>query len=182
MATISIAERLRHCEVLGVPPNAPPAQLEHAYRRLARLWHPDRYHRDPHRYQQAQERMKAINAAHSWLQAHPVVAEPVPRAVYQAPPRPAAPAAIPKLAPDQRRLVLCGAIIGACLQAGTLQNVLIGAVLGTCMVLLMNTLAALVDEDLSAGLRGMTLAGCCGGLLIVVGGRILGLDVIAWFN
>jgi hypothetical protein len=53
--------------VLGVDPGAPPDVVRAAYRRLVRLHHPDRHARDPVARQQAEARLREINAAYAAL-------------------------------------------------------------------------------------------------------------------
>jgi hypothetical protein len=69
---------------LGVGRNCTPAELKKAYRRLVKIWHPDRYAADPVGQADAEVRMREINRAFR------IVAEDrsAPRAV----PQPAAPA------------------------------------------------------------------------------------------
>jgi molecular chaperone DnaJ len=50
------------CEILGVAPDAGPAEWKRAYRRLAMRWHPDR-----NDHPEATERFKQINAAYELL-------------------------------------------------------------------------------------------------------------------
>jgi molecular chaperone DnaJ len=57
-------------EILGVSPDASPAELKRAYRRLAMRWHPDRSD-----HPQATERFKEIGAAYERLLAGDAVAE-----------------------------------------------------------------------------------------------------------
>src|SRR3712207_74106 len=72
-----------HYETLRVAPDATQAEIDAAYRREARHWHPDR-----NTAREAATRMAAVNAAHD------VLAHPVQRAAYDTrrsaarPPRP----------------------------------------------------------------------------------------------
>lgn len=63
--------------VLGVAPGASDAQISHAYRRLAKLWHPDRYSAAPAPLRaRAERRMRALNGAHT------ILGDPARRALY----------------------------------------------------------------------------------------------------
>lgn len=59
---------------LGVDPEAPPGEVDAAFRLLARRWHPDRNPGDP----EAEERFKQVVAAHR------VLRDPATRAAYDA--------------------------------------------------------------------------------------------------
>lgn len=63
--------------VLGIAPTATEDEIRHAYRKLAKLWHPDRYSAGPeHLRAQAERRMRLLTEAHS------VLADPEKRAEY----------------------------------------------------------------------------------------------------
>lgn len=65
--------------VLGLRWNASPGQIKQAYRRLAQLWHPDRFPDDPWRQQEANRKMQDINMAYQMLKDIKVThAEPDP--------------------------------------------------------------------------------------------------------
>ncbi len=54
--------------ILGVAPTASEDEIRHAYRRLAKLWHPDRYRVAPERLrEQAERRMRLLTEAHGVL-------------------------------------------------------------------------------------------------------------------
>ena len=59
----------RYFEVLELEPNASPRQLKRAYRDMSQVWHPDRFKHDPRLYSMAEERMKEINEAYSYLRS-----------------------------------------------------------------------------------------------------------------
>jgi predicted Zn-dependent protease with MMP-like domain len=63
--------------VLGVRPGASDDEIRHAFHRLAKLWHPDRYMAAPAPLRErAERRMRALIAAHE------VLGDPVRRHVY----------------------------------------------------------------------------------------------------
>jgi hypothetical protein len=51
-------------DVLGLRPGASTAEIKHAYRRLVRQWHPDRFTHDPRSQRVAEEKLKEINEAY----------------------------------------------------------------------------------------------------------------------
>ena len=53
-------------QVLGVSPGASEDEIKHAYRTLAKKWHPDQYANTP-QYDVAMEKMKEINTAYDAL-------------------------------------------------------------------------------------------------------------------
>jgi len=53
---------------LGVSPNATMDEIKQAYRRLSREWHPDKA--PAGKREQYEQKMKAINAAYTWLEQH----------------------------------------------------------------------------------------------------------------
>lgn len=52
-------------DVLGLRPGASTAEIKHAYRRLVRQWHPDRFAHDPRSQRVAEEKLKEINEAYA---------------------------------------------------------------------------------------------------------------------
>ena len=54
-------------KVLNIPPSASDEEVKHAYRELARKYHPDNYHDNP-LADLAQEKMKEINEAYDEIQ------------------------------------------------------------------------------------------------------------------
>lgn len=54
-------------KVLNIPPSATDDEVKHAYRELARKYHPDNYHNNP-LADLAQEKMKEINEAYDAIQ------------------------------------------------------------------------------------------------------------------
>jgi len=57
----------RYYQVLGLKRGASADQVKEAYRDLAKVWHPDRFGTDPRLQHKAQEKLKEINRAYSYL-------------------------------------------------------------------------------------------------------------------
>ncbi len=55
-------------EILGLEPGASPAQVKRAYRKLVKIWHPDRF-LEPKQKQEAEEKIKSINVAYNQLKS-----------------------------------------------------------------------------------------------------------------
>ncbi|MDF5710897.1 MAG: DnaJ domain-containing protein [Nostoc sp. S4] len=55
-------------EILGLEPGASPTQLKRAYRKLVKIWHPDRFFEQKQK-QEAEEKIKKINAAYNQLKS-----------------------------------------------------------------------------------------------------------------
>jgi hypothetical protein len=51
-------------EVLEVPPTVSAEEAREAYLALVKAWHPDRFATMPDRFAEAEERLKAVNAAY----------------------------------------------------------------------------------------------------------------------
>lgn len=82
--------------VLGLSPDAAPADVAEAYRTLAQIYHPDRYAQAPERVRlEATRRMQAVNEAYAQVRsraAPPAPSQPPPRPSGRpAPPPPARP-------------------------------------------------------------------------------------------
>ena len=69
-------EARRSLARLDLEPGATFEQVKAAHRRLAQIWHPDRFESDVARRAAAEDRMKEINAAYTWLGAHRFVLGP----------------------------------------------------------------------------------------------------------
>ena len=69
-------EARRFLALLDLEPGATFEQVKAAHRRLAQVWHPDRFESDVERRDAAEDRMKEINSAYTWLGAHRFVLEP----------------------------------------------------------------------------------------------------------
>jgi hypothetical protein len=83
-----LREARRYLEQLGLAPGATVAEIKAAHRELVRRWHPDRFEADAGRRAEAEETIKGINAAYTWVLQHRRLLdrfepEPPPR-----PPRP----------------------------------------------------------------------------------------------
>ncbi|MHC5726503.1 MAG: J domain-containing protein, partial [Nostoc sp.] len=63
-------------EILGLEPGASPAQVKRAYRKLVKIWHPDRF-LEPKQKQEAEEKIKSINVAYNKLKSESP-SEPLP--------------------------------------------------------------------------------------------------------
>ncbi|QDL11280.1 molecular chaperone DnaJ [Brasilonema octagenarum UFV-E1] len=62
--------------ILELKPGASPTQVKQAYRKLVKIWHPDRFSH-PHQKQEAEEKIKQINEAYDKLKSHlPSSADP----------------------------------------------------------------------------------------------------------
>ena len=57
-------------EVLGIPPTASAEEAREAYLTLVKAWHPDRFATTPDRAAEAEERVKAVNAAYDEARTH----------------------------------------------------------------------------------------------------------------
>ena len=68
-------EARRFLALLDLEPGATFEQVKAAHRRLAQVWHPDRFESDVERRDAAEDRMKEINSAYTWLGAHRFVLE-----------------------------------------------------------------------------------------------------------
>ncbi|MBE9036911.1 J domain-containing protein [aff. Roholtiella sp. LEGE 12411] len=55
-------------EILGLKPGASPEQVKRAYRKLVKIWHPDRFF-DQKQKQEAEEKIKQINVAYNKLKS-----------------------------------------------------------------------------------------------------------------
>ena len=99
-----MSARTKHLKVLGLDEKADEATIKKAFKKLALLYHPDR---NSNNVEEATERFKQINEAHTYLTsgAAPVAAA---RRTPPEPPEPATPAEPPRRrrprrAADQRR-------------------------------------------------------------------------------
>lgn len=62
-----MAETGKYYKILGIQPGASLDEIKEAYRDLAKVWHPDRFSHDLRLQQKAQEKLKEINEAYSYL-------------------------------------------------------------------------------------------------------------------
>ena len=60
----------RALEILGLKPNASLKEVKQAYRKLAKIWHPDRFIDNPEKQKQAEEKFKIIAEAYEQLQKY----------------------------------------------------------------------------------------------------------------
>jgi len=82
-------EQARH--LLGVNRGAGPDEIKRAFRRQAKLWHPDRWNGDPVGQSRAAERMKQLNEAFGILRDHRETVEVEFGPTFAAPRRPPPP-------------------------------------------------------------------------------------------
>ncbi|MBD6614538.1 tetratricopeptide repeat protein [Komarekiella sp. 'clone 1'] len=64
-------------EILGLELGASPAQVKRAYRKLVKIWHPDRFF-DQDQKQEAEEKIKQINVAYNKLKSERPSEPPTP--------------------------------------------------------------------------------------------------------
>jgi COMPASS component SWD3 len=62
-----MSELQHYYKILGLSVGASQADVKHAYRELAKVWHPDRFTHDPQGKQQAEAQFKQINEAYNYL-------------------------------------------------------------------------------------------------------------------
>jgi len=66
-----LCPRCKALQTLGLEPGVSTKEVASAYRVLVKVWHPDRFQSDPKLKATADEKLKAINAAHDYLAKHP---------------------------------------------------------------------------------------------------------------
>jgi WD40 repeat protein len=73
-----MAENLEYYyKILGLQPGASQQEIKRAYRRLVKIWHPDRFAQSPQQRQQAEATLKQLNIAYQVLKSY---RPPPPRA------------------------------------------------------------------------------------------------------
>ncbi|WP_321492296.1 J domain-containing protein [uncultured Desulfobacter sp.] len=60
-------DKHRGLDILGLAPSASCADARAAFRRLVKIWHPDKFAKDPQKAKIAEEKMKQINDAFHFL-------------------------------------------------------------------------------------------------------------------
>jgi hypothetical protein len=65
-----VSEARRCLALLELGPGSSFDQVRAAYRGLVRLWHPDQFEADVEHRIKAEEKLKEINAAYAWVEAH----------------------------------------------------------------------------------------------------------------
>jgi len=60
----------KYYEILGLKPGATEEQVKQARRKLAKVWHPDRFPDDSSLKEMAEEKLKEINFAYEYLKSH----------------------------------------------------------------------------------------------------------------
>lgn len=66
-----LCPRCTALQTLGLAPGATPHEIEKTYRLLVKVWHPDRFQSDPSLKLAAEDKLKAINTAHTYLASPP---------------------------------------------------------------------------------------------------------------
>ncbi|NJL40033.1 MAG: DnaJ domain-containing protein [Leptolyngbyaceae cyanobacterium RM2_2_4] len=67
----------RYYQILDLSPGASKHEVKQAYKDLIVVWHPDRFTHNPRLQQKAQEKVKEINAAYTFLKSYDSVPEKV---------------------------------------------------------------------------------------------------------
>jgi tetratricopeptide (TPR) repeat protein len=73
-------------EILELEPGASPVQVKRAYRKLVKIWHPDRFLNQKQK-QEAEEKIKQINAAYNKLKSEPPTTEQSSSSLPKNPPK-----------------------------------------------------------------------------------------------
>ncbi|MEH2141445.1 J domain-containing protein [Nostoc sp.] len=73
-------------EILGLKTGASQAQVKRAYRQLVKIWHPDRF-LDQKQKQEAEEKIKSINAAYNKLKSESPSEPPTPENPFSSSPK-----------------------------------------------------------------------------------------------
>ena len=68
--SLNMNEVARSYLILEISPGASPLVTKQAYRKLAKIWHPDRYLNHPIQKAKAEEKIKQINRAYAIIKAH----------------------------------------------------------------------------------------------------------------
>jgi hypothetical protein len=66
----------KYYEILEVEQNAAQDEIKQAYKDLAKVWHPDRFSDNPRLQKKAEEKLKLINAAYTFLKSYQPQATP----------------------------------------------------------------------------------------------------------
>ena len=64
---LSMDEIRRYYEILELEPGASLEEIEQSFKELIRIWHPDRFRKDPNLYARAEEKTKDLNEARDRL-------------------------------------------------------------------------------------------------------------------
>jgi hypothetical protein len=67
----SLCPRCKALHILDLDASATAREIEKTYRMLVKVWHPDRFQGDPKLREAAEEKLKAINTAHAYLESLP---------------------------------------------------------------------------------------------------------------
>ncbi|MBW4537800.1 MAG: GUN4 domain-containing protein [Myxacorys chilensis ATA2-1-KO14] len=73
-----MGDATRYYQILELEPEATQTEIKQAYRDLILVWHPDRFCDHPRLQQKAEDKIKQINAAYSFLKTYQPQAEVAP--------------------------------------------------------------------------------------------------------
>ncbi|MGB9076456.1 MAG: DnaJ domain-containing protein [Terracidiphilus sp.] len=147
----ALCPRCTALQTLGLAPGATPHEIEKTYRLLVKVWHPDRFQSDPSLRLAAEEKLKAINTAHTYLASLPNQARTSrPKPVRSTKRTRQNPAVVMPLQPAHRRTIFAPRL------ASNLATrfLLVASVLAVPVVLLLGADSFLSANAAAAGMYG----------------------------